>query len=409
MRANNSPMSTMTKTKTSTKTIVVTAAIVAAAAAAGFGLARPSGPGLTITAERTGEISAVQSREDVTLLSLNLKARLADVTVSTLMFEVIGDDDADLSTIDEDADPQDMFISCTLVDEDGATYAGPEDIDDGILSFIDDFSIAGGDSVNLSIVCDLASDLASADEDIFFARIEHPENVEVEDAEGTALAWRSTHLGRFNRGINMNGRDASLRIVEQGGATVTLSPSSPGGGGFVPSDMEVFRFNITADESGEMYLEELTFNFYATDNEDTDWNTCALSSSDPGLLLDDIRVYNLSTSGASGSIVEDGYLIDSGGSLCVSEEDDLAYVSFFRIGDEDVEVIPAGETYTYAVYVDTSGASTDWDDSIQLGIPSREEMEDLGWESIFMRDASGTSIDASEMDGLPLSGLTITY
>jgi len=148
-------------------------------------------------------------------------------------------------------------------------------------------------------------------------------------------------------------------VIRETQPTVTLSDDSPSGTGKVPSDQEVFRFNVAASSGEDVVLEELVWKFSATDNGSGDWNQCASGE----LETSDMDIYNLSKEGTSTALDSDSdwTLLDTSANSCSSED-----VGFIALALSTAETIPAGETYTYAVYLDSTGASSTNDDSMQL-------------------------------------------
>lgn len=399
-----------TKTKTSTKTLVVTAAIVAAAAAAGFGLARPSGPGITIIAEYTGPTERVVYGDNALLLSMEFTARARDLTVSSVNFDIVGEDDADLATIENDHTAVGSLYDCTLKNDLGIVYAGPVDPSSSdSIEFIDDFDIMNGDPMRLSLYCNLSANFGSGDSDLFFARIESSENIVVTDLSGSELPAESTQLGFFGTGINADGQRASMTTIEQGNATFSLSDSSPDGSDLDPGRIEVFRFNVTADESGTIAVESVTVGTALSDNDVSGWNTCAHPSSSTGLRSSDFEVYNLTTIGASSPVLGSIALFAGDGSNC-SAGSELKYVGLAGLNIGSV-ALPAGETYTYAVYMDASDASESHDDTIQFYIPSESEMTSLPnpKHAVLLVDDASNALFGDEVIGLPLHGHTLSF
>lgn len=153
--------------------------------------------------------------------------------------------------------------------------------------------------------------------------------------------------------------------------TVTLSASSPSGTGFVPGDQEVLRFNVAANANKDVVLDELVFKLSSTDNATALWNIC--DAGDDGLAGSDIDtpdfdLYNLSTTG-SGTALDtadtDWSLLTTDATVCTDITDEVV---FAHLTLPTSQVIPAGTTYTYALYFDSSGASSSTDDSVQFSI-----------------------------------------
>ncbi len=161
-------------------------------------------------------------------------------------------------------------------------------------------------------------------------------------------------------------------VVRETKPTVTVSASSPSGTGFVPGDREVLRFNVAANSNEDIVLEELIFQFSSTDNATTLWNYCDQGGAGNGEIAEaDFDLYNLSTTGTTTAIegvdTTDWTLLTTDGTECT---DSLDLTTHAHLDLTTPQVIPAGTTYTYALYFDSTGASSANDDSIQFSIPA---------------------------------------
>ncbi len=157
-------------------------------------------------------------------------------------------------------------------------------------------------------------------------------------------------------------------VVKETRPTLSLSSSSPSGSGFIPGDQEVLRFNIAAHGNEDVILDQMVFSISATDNASTPtgWNECDT------LTTSDFDLYNMSTTGTSTALDIDGdwTFFDSTGAVSTSAVD-MAFFSLGMGGDLTTPItIPAGETQTFALYLDSTGASAASDDSLQVGIAS---------------------------------------
>jgi hypothetical protein len=61
----------------------------------------------------------------------------------------------------------------------------------------------------------------------------------------------------------------------------------------------------------------------------------------------------------------DWTFLTTDGTVCTEDTDE---VTFAQVSFDDENVVPAGSTYTYALYIDLSGISSDPDDSIQVSL-----------------------------------------
>ncbi|MFA6131362.1 MAG: hypothetical protein WC730_03840 [Patescibacteria group bacterium] len=165
---------------------------------------------------------------------------------------------------------------------------------------------------------------------------------------------------------------AATFIVRETKPTLSLSASSPSGTGFVPGDQEVFRFNIAANSNEDVVWSEMLFTISSTDNASvpTTWNYCDQGGAGVGEIAEtDLDLYNLSTTG-TGTVIEgvdttDWTLLTSDGTECTDSTDKTTAI---HLELTTAQTVPAGSTYTYALYFDSTGASSSADDSVQFGI-----------------------------------------
>lgn len=157
-------------------------------------------------------------------------------------------------------------------------------------------------------------------------------------------------------------------VVRETKPTIALSSSSPSGAKVV-GNQEVLRFNVTAAGAGEngagedVVLHNIIFTMSATDNAGTDWNQCGDDTT-----AADFHIYNmnkLGTATALDTATTDWVMLGSNGTTCSTAD-----VAFVKLVLPTAEVIPAGSTYAYALYFNSTGASSVNDDSIQFGLAS---------------------------------------
>lgn len=159
-------------------------------------------------------------------------------------------------------------------------------------------------------------------------------------------------------------------VVRETKPTVTASASTPSGTGFVPGDREVFRFNVAANTNEDVVVEEIIFKVASTDNAASDWNFCDTNDSGTGDIDEpDFDLYNLSTTGTTTAVDVDAdwSILTTDATVCTDSTDEAAYA---HLDLTTPQVVPAGTTYTYALYFDSTGASSANDDSIQFSIPA---------------------------------------
>ncbi len=177
-------------------------------------------------------------------------------------------------------------------------------------------------------------------------------------------------------------------VVRESKPTVTLSALSPSGSSVVGRS-EVLRFNVAAASNEDVVLSRMTFKVNATDNANVgtnDWNACDNAADAGEMAPQDFDIYNLTDDGTTTTLDLDSdsdqndslaemlagtdspwTLLKATGAICDSTEADVGFV---QLRLPTTEIIPKGETKTFAIYLDSTGASATTDDSIRLDIPS---------------------------------------
>ena len=175
------------------------------------------------------------------------------------------------------------------------------------------------------------------------------------DGAGSDLTAVETGIGAF--------------IVKETEPTISLSSSSPSGTS-VPGDIEVFRFNVAAAGNEDVVLDKLMWSLATSDNVGNSWDFCDTDDTTNGHIDGDIfDLYNLSKEGTSTTLAGSWSVLDSGGEVC-TVTGDAEEVDYVRLDLTTSEVIPAGSTYTYSLYMETTYASATNDDVIQLTLAS---------------------------------------
>ncbi len=193
--------------------------------------------------------------------------------------------------------------------------------------------------------------------------------------------------------------------------TVSLASGSPSGAG-IPGLGEVFRFNVSADSRGYVTIDEFTFAMTATDNGGSNWNVCDDDGSVPGIGDDELSLYDLDDPSDELEGADTNWVfLASDLSVCTQDTDDIAYI----ILDLDTPIeIAAGDTSTFSLEMDTTGASSSNDDSIRIDLPKDSTVATNGGTDpdgtiIWDDDTEGTDIDGTYVDSLPVNGGTIVY
>ncbi|MBP9828101.1 hypothetical protein KBC55_03010 [Patescibacteria group bacterium] len=157
-------------------------------------------------------------------------------------------------------------------------------------------------------------------------------------------------------------------VVRESKPTVTLSSASPSGSA-VPGRSEVYRFNVAASSNEDVVLDQLVFTMTSTANNSGTWNICDANDGGAGnMQASDFDLYNLTVDGTSQTLdAADGEwsLLTTDGTVCT---DDTDVVKFAKLDLATSEVVPAGSSYTFSLYFDSTGASSNDDDSIRFDI-----------------------------------------
>ncbi|MEK9155444.1 MAG: hypothetical protein AAB839_02230 [Patescibacteria group bacterium] len=170
------------------------------------------------------------------------------------------------------------------------------------------------------------------------------------DDDDIAVATATTAMNKF--------------VIRETKPTIALNTSSPTGGK-VPGDQEVLRFNVAASSGEDVVLKNMIFTFSASDNASSGWNDCDGDAS--GIVVADFDLYDTADLATALDIAADWSFLEGDATVCdaASSGDNLTFV---KLSLTTQEVVPAGSTYTYALYFDSTGASSVNDDSLQLGI-----------------------------------------
>lgn len=192
---------------------------------------------------------------------------------------------------------------------------------------------------------------------------------------------------------------SSTMVLRHTEPTVSLSSSSPSGA-VVPGVIETLRFNVSAASAEDVEVNRTTFRVSASDNAGSGWADC----DDLGdtTLFD---LYNL-TDDPSTPITATVRVYDVSGTSCTSSTDRVGFVEFLIN-----ETVPAGATSTYALKIDTTGASAADDDLLAVRILTHVDMRTTGLDPLTWQDgtARGTAISGSYVNNLPITGGTLSF
>ena len=166
--------------------------------------------------------------------------------------------------------------------------------------------------------------------------------------------------------VDTAGTTMNKFVVRETKPTIALSSSSPSGAKVV-GDQEVLRFNVTAAAGEDVIVKNLIFKMSSTDNAATDWQQCDTNGA--LTLPADFDIYNLSKEGTATAldVPADWTLLQTTGADCDTTAREIGFV---KLSLTTSETIPAGTTYAYALYFDSTGASSVNDDSVQFEISS---------------------------------------
>lgn len=241
------------RTRTSTSTLVGVALMAGAGimAAAGFALtAVKSTPALLVRATPTQPVNteAVSGAEDVSVFSFDMIPHGGSAEINQIVFAVFGDSDADFSTINRDADPEDRFTQCTLQDTSGTIVAGPEPVSSGYLTFADPFALTKDVSSTYEVHCDLSNAaLVDGDADRFAVSIGGEPGFDA-TIGGTTLSGSSLVIGKTTLDTLNAVGEVSLHVQDHGKMAVSLAKDTPPSAIFIAGESSNFvgRFELRA-------------------------------------------------------------------------------------------------------------------------------------------------------------------
>jgi hypothetical protein len=179
--------------------------------------------------------------------------------------------------------------------------------------------------------------------------------------------------------------------IEPPYATVTLNAFAPSGAA-VPGFGDVIRFDVCAGTSSDIEIENMKFAISSTDNAGTGWNSCGnLGNTSLFTLYNVTNAYSVVTAGYS-------FTSEFNGGCNVVPNEMIGHANLLVSN----EVIAAGTCMTYDLWIDTSSASSVYDDSIRVDISDEE------W--FIWSDSNGDGFDGSDLAGnLPITGGTLVF
>jgi len=185
-------------------------------------------------------------------------------------------------------------------------------------------------------------------------------------------------------------------VVHKTKPTISLASGSPIGVA-IPGYGEVLRFNVAADSRGFVGLEEVVFQVTSSDNAESGWNTCANLNNGYAWRLVDV------TDPSFGLERDLAYYTTLGEPCYDHPTDPLGFVVMSL-----EEVVGAGETKTYSLRADTTGASSIANDAFRVDI-TRGADNALGRDILWTDDNYANGIDGMFIRNLPVIGGTLVF
>lgn len=197
---------------------------------------------------------------------------------------------------------------------------------------------------------------------------------------------------------------ANTMVLRKTRPAFTLSTSSPSGttaptqpGAFA----EVLRFNVNVAPGGFVKLNRVMIQLSSSDAGGTGWNRCGAGKLGSGARW---QLKNLSNGVTE--MFSDAAFLAVDGTPCGRS---TAPVGFAALGISDVILPQSSSATTFALFLDTSGASTD--DIIQASIPSELTANTIVFPAILWDDADtgATNINGTYIQALPITGHTLSF
>lgn len=208
-------------------------------------------------------------------------------------------------------------------------------------------------------------------------------------------------------------------VIRKTKPTINLHATSPSGATVPTGNSEVMRFTVSADPSGDVILEAITFRTNISDNGNSGWNINGDASGNidtvGGWSLYDATDISTALDERDGDYTDEWTLYGAGasdGTLSGTEA-----VGFARLVLEQPVTISAGTYKVFSLKVDTVGASTasDPDDNINMMIvedvgttnTTVAALNELQWDET--GSGSASNISGHLIDYLPVSGGTLVF
>jgi len=208
---------------------------------------------------------------------------------------------------------------------------------------------------------------------------------------------------------------ANAMVLRKTRPYFSLSASSPSGSSVPSTQQEVLRFNVSAAPGGSVPLRQIMFRLNATDNDSTGWNNCGDGAVTKRLGTGAKWLVKNLTTGAVVSDLGDWSILKADGNACGQSVSPATYavVNFGASMATGFPVIlpQTSSTMTFALYLDTSGASANSDDTIQASIVSESTANETLHASLLWDDADtgATNINGTYITTNPITGNTLVF
>lgn len=175
-------------------------------------------------------------------------------------------------------------------------------------------------------------------------------------------------------------------VVKETYPSIARSSASPTSG-VAGGRPEVLRFNVSASSGEDVVMDSIIFKMTASDASGTDWNNCDTSSPAASeKSASDFDIYDRADLTSALDTADAAWtLYQADASACGGTS---APIGFVRVTFSSDEVVPAGETKTYSLYMSAAGASAANDDSVLF-----EVVTDPIVSTFLVADADGLAED----------------
>ena len=275
-------------------------------------------------------------------------------------------------------------------DEDGNIVGsdnGSDDYPNGWYPYLDSFTIPAGTTVSLTFYADLTDANAATNGDTARLDLQADNLSVIVDGVWAPLAQDQIEGPEFEIDIEEPVEEecvAELSVIRSGG-----SPE----GTAIPGFIETLRFEVTASGSDTAVL-QFPFFLSSSDTAGSDWNRCEQLSDPAKWALFDL------------SDPEEEILVgwDFRNDLLGQCDDTPDSVFGYAMAEIYLGYsIQDGMTKTFSLYMETSGASADWDDTVRTDIAPDSEFLWYAYPNTYL---DGNSECTS---GISLPGLTQTF